>query len=132
MSELERHGATKAVDAIVDSLLAGESDQLKATVRLPSAEKLEIQMVPLSLVDELDATRSRAAGWFGAASLASSVPAGIIVNWLTTDHAHPSTAAVAVLAVFATFAAVAWTLAAVATTRARHQRQLLKAFRDEG
>lgn len=132
MSDPRRHEASEGVDAIVESLLAGESDRLKATIRLPSAEQLEIRMVPLTLVSALDEARSQASGWIVGASLATSVPAGIAVNWLTDDHPQPSVAAVAVLAVFATLAAVAWSMAAVTARRARRQRQLLLSLGEGG
>jgi hypothetical protein len=123
--------ATEAVDAIVESLLAGESDQLKASVRLPAAEQLEIRMVPLTLVNALDESRTQASGWIGGASLATSIPVGIATDWLTDAEADPSTAAIVVLTVFATIAVTAWIMAAVTARRAWRQRRLLLSLTEE-
>lgn len=62
--------------------------------------------MPLSVVKELDELRSAAGGWLAAASLSGLVATGIVVNWLTESPWKPSTAAIIVLAVFATIAAL--------------------------
>jgi hypothetical protein len=131
MSNPAPKDASKAVDAIVESLLAGESDRLRASVVLPSAEQLEIRMVPLTLVQALDESRSHASSWTAGASLVTSVATGIAINWLTSDHPHLSVEASAVLAAFATLAVVTWTMAAFAARRAKGQRRLLTSLTEE-
>lgn len=122
-----RHGrsATEGVDELVESLLREQPDALSVPLKLPPRGELEIQMVPLTLVQQLDELRGRAAAWVAAATLSTSVPVGIAVNWLTAEQPNTSAAAISVLSVFATFAVIAWCLAAVGTMRARRQRNLL-------
>lgn len=114
--------ATEGVDEIVEALLGANQDSLTTRVRLPPAADLEVYVVPLSLVKDLDELRSAAGGWLAAASLSSSVVIGVVVNWLTEIHPHPSTAAIVVVAVFTTLAIITLGIGARTWQQARRKR----------